>query len=116
MAIEVRGNVAVIKNGDSVMIMIDGDLAMAREIREAIADRFRLLPSSLSEEMWHQIEDLHAALNRSLGEVPQRPTRRKRSTDELLPVVLMRDKPFMKSAIKPVCEVPDCGCSGYAHP
>lgn len=65
--IQVRGDVAVIKNGDCVTVMFHGDEAMARDLRDGIAKGISAARDVLREESWQRLADLQAALNRSLG-------------------------------------------------
>lgn len=101
MAVHVRDDVAIIQTGESIMLLISGDEAMARDIRGVVADVLNGVLPSPSEESRQRLEDLHASLNLTLGKVARRPRRSR-----------VKEKP---QPLRVVCMIPDCGCSGYAH-
>ena len=85
-AIQIRGNVAVIRTGEVVTLLINlDDQSQAREIRDAIAKGIEAARSSLREETWQHLSDLQAALNRSLGEAFRPKARRVRTPNPRLP-------------------------------
>ena len=96
MTIHARGDTAVVKTGDLITVLIAGDVKMGRNLRRTVAEIIEEVGDSLPEEDRQRFEDLHAALNLALGESRPRTARRVRA-----------DK---------VCMIPDCGCSGKAHP
>lgn len=65
--IQIRGDVAVIKNGDCVTVLFHSDEATARDLRDGIAKGISEARDVLRDESWQLLSDLQAALNRSIG-------------------------------------------------
>lgn len=94
MAIHLKDSTAVLKNGDRVTLILETDKDIAREIREVLAKVNASGTGNPSPELRQLLNDLEAALQEAFRVRP-----RKRTTPPL----------------RKVCEIPDCGCSGYAH-
>lgn len=78
MTIYTRGDVAVVKTGNLVTVLIAGNADTARDLRGSVAGIIEGLGESLPDDRRHLFEDMHAALNVALGDVSPRPTRRER--------------------------------------
>lgn len=96
MAIHINGSAAVVKNADSVTIILDTDAPNAVELRGVLAGVNASGIRELSPELRQLLHDLEAAMQGAFR----------------VRVARKRARP----APGKVCEIPDCGCSGLAHP
>lgn len=80
-----RGDVAVVKDGDRVTILMVVGTDTARDLRSTVATMIETVGDSLPEDRRHPFEDMHATLNLALGEVSRRPRPRRERTYPGLP-------------------------------
>lgn len=94
MAIHLVGRAAVIRNGDSTTVILDLEPGVTADLRGVLASVNSVGLGGTSPGVRQLLNDLDAALQRA---VPRKPGER------------------AKPKLRRVCEIPDCGCSGYAH-
>lgn len=103
--ITVQGDVAVVRTGDIVTVMFHAETDTALDLRSILAKFNSEGVGDTSPEVRQLLRDAEAALQSTF-----RVKRPRVVSSTTIPLRVVESRP------RKVCQIPDCGCSGYAHP